>query len=291
VPPAAGRERAGGPILTDGDPPDGLTVATRHYYWKPSHALFHAFELEAYAAAGADFSRPVLDLGCGDGTFAAMLRDRGVLGAVDVAVEPDAARLRRARASGLARAVRADARALPLTAGAFGSVLANSVLNAIPDSPDACLSEVDRVLVPGGTFVLTLPTAGVDRTRLGPRVLRALGARGAAERLRERVNRRLDVLQVRDEAGWLSALERGGFRVERVLRYFTPRQAAWTNLLSLHAFRVFAPLRLLGAGSVSRLAARVEARLFRRLFAAETGLADPGRGGASILVVARKGRA
>jgi SAM-dependent methyltransferase len=264
-----------------------LTVSTRHYYWKPSHALFHAFELEAYAGAGVVLARPVLDLGCGDGTFAAMLRDRGVLTAVDVAVEPDAGRVRRAGALGFSSAVRGDARALPLAGGAFGSVVANSVLNAIPDSLSSCLSEVDRVLVPGGMFVLTLPTAGVDRTRLGPRLLRAVGARGAARRLQARVNRRLDVLQVRDESSWLAAIESGGFRIERVRRYFTPRQAAWTNLLSLQLFRAFAPLRLLGGGTVGRLAARVEARLFRPLFRVETG-AGAGRDGASILVVARK---
>ncbi len=251
--------------------------------------MFHAFELEAYASAAVAFARPVLDLGCGDGTFAAMLHDRGLLRAVDVGVEPDPGRLRRARGAGFSGAVRADARALPLATGVFGSVLANSVLNAIPDSVDACLSEVHRVLVPGGTFVLTLPTAGVDRTRLLPRILRGLGAKDAAARLQGRVNRRLDVLQVRDEAGWLAALERSGFRVGRVLRYFTPRQAAWTNLLSLQVFRLFAPLRLVRGGPVGRAAARLEERLFRWLFAAETRVAGAGGGGASILVVARKG--
>lgn len=265
-----------------------MEIATRHRYWRPSHALFHAFELEAYAAAKVAFKRPVLDLGCGDGTFAAMLRERGLLGVLDVALEIDPERLRRARATGIRGPVRADARALPLRSEVMGSVLANSVLNALPRGPEACLAEVQRVLAPGGLFVLTVPTARAAGARLLPRVLRGLGARAAAGRLDQCLGRRLEEVQLRDEGAWGSALECAGFRVERVRRYFTPRQAVWTDALDLPPMRVLAPLRRAGAGRLGRAAARIEERALRPLFEAEARSESVASAGTSILVVARK---
>jgi hypothetical protein len=54
---------------------DGFAIASEHYYWIPSHAFFRSFEPEEYANTKVDFKRPLMDLGCGDGVFAAMLQE------------------------------------------------------------------------------------------------------------------------------------------------------------------------------------------------------------------------
>jgi hypothetical protein len=85
-------------------------------------------------------------------------------------------------------------------------------------------------------------------------------------------------------------LEGGGFSIEQVRPYFTPRQARWWNLLTLQVVRVFALSKLLGRPWSKRLAAGLQQRLFQRIFLKEQAV-DPGlkrdRAG-FLLIVARK---
>jgi 2-polyprenyl-3-methyl-5-hydroxy-6-metoxy-1,4-benzoquinol methylase len=119
-----------------------------------------AFLLERAAAAGAPAERPrrALDVGCGQGRFAAELRRAGfTVVAADVAEEP----LRRARASYPAL----DFRLLPLQApwpledAAFDVVWAGETIEHVVDTA-GWLSEVRRVLRPGGILVLSTPAHG-----------------------------------------------------------------------------------------------------------------------------------
>jgi 2-polyprenyl-6-hydroxyphenyl methylase/3-demethylubiquinone-9 3-methyltransferase len=100
----------------------------------------------------------VLDLGCGDGVFAEVLVEGGTsVVAVDVA---DAA-LRRARR----RVPQLEARLapiddhLPLEDNTFELVWASEVIEHIADTA-RWLSEVRRVLAPGGRLLLTTPSHG-----------------------------------------------------------------------------------------------------------------------------------
>jgi SAM-dependent methyltransferase len=104
----------------------------------------------------------LLDLGCGGGrhAFEAMRR-----GARVVALDSDAAEVKDAAAlmaameaqdEGKGVAVVGDATALPFPDGAFDRVIAAEVLEHIP--PDrAAISELARVLRPGGTIAVTVP--------------------------------------------------------------------------------------------------------------------------------------
>lgn len=118
-----------------------------------SHALRSGFLHEHVAPA-----QRVLDVGCGEGAFAAELAAAGaqVLG-VDVAEEP----LRRARA----RHPELDLRLVdgegpwPLPDAAFDVVWAGEVIEHVPDTA-AWLSEVRRVLRSGGSLLLSTPANG-----------------------------------------------------------------------------------------------------------------------------------
>ena len=112
-----------------------------------------AFLVE-HVAAGAR----VLDVGCGEGVFAAELARSGasVVG-IDVAEEP----LRRARAlhPGLELALVDGEGRWPLEDSSFDVVWAGEVIEHVADTA-AWLSEIRRVLRSGGTLLLSTPAHG-----------------------------------------------------------------------------------------------------------------------------------
>jgi len=117
---------------------------------------------EALALARAAGARPgasVLDLCCGAGGLDLLVAVRTGCQTTGVDLDTDALRIARAGAtrSGLqdqTRYVRADAARLPF-ARAFDAVLLYETLLAFPD-PRPLLSEVARVVRPGGRLALTL---------------------------------------------------------------------------------------------------------------------------------------
>jgi SAM-dependent methyltransferase len=109
----------------------------------------------------------LLDLGCGFGRHAFEGFRRG---ARVVACDLSAAELKEVRATfeamhvygeappeGLAAAVNGDATRLPFADGTFDRIIASEVLEHIPDDM-AALTELVRVLRPGGTMAVTVPS-------------------------------------------------------------------------------------------------------------------------------------
>jgi SAM-dependent methyltransferase len=100
----------------------------------------------------------VLDLGAGDGTFAAELRAAGCdVVAADVAEE--ALRRARARVPGLDARRLEEGAPLPLDEDAFDAVWAGEVLEHVADVV-GLLAEVRRVLRWGGRLLVTTPYHG-----------------------------------------------------------------------------------------------------------------------------------
>jgi trans-aconitate methyltransferase len=90
----------------------------------------------------------ILDLGCGDG----QLTERVALsGANVVGVDASPEMVRASRERGI-EAIEASAEALPFDSGAFDAVFSNAALHWVRDH-DAMMSQVHRVLKPGGRFV------------------------------------------------------------------------------------------------------------------------------------------
>ncbi|MCW3031907.1 MAG: hypothetical protein QOK19_2545 [Solirubrobacteraceae bacterium] len=139
-------------------------MPSRHYHealWQdvPVGAIPGGFELRcSFLLSNVASGQRVLDLGCGEGWFAAALQQAGVsvLGA-DVAEEP----LRRARAAhpGLELELLEDEASWNLPDGAFDVVWAGEVIEHVADTA-GWLSEVRRVLRSGGTLLLSTPSLG-----------------------------------------------------------------------------------------------------------------------------------
>ena len=125
----------------------------------PSEAFWRLLELEAVRDAADLFREPVLELGCGDGTFT---RLTGISVAVGSDRGPRA--VERARAQGpYERTLRLDVHDLaPDRHGRFATVWANSVLEHV-DGLQHALPRIRAALEPGGRLVATVPLAEMDR--------------------------------------------------------------------------------------------------------------------------------
>jgi SAM-dependent methyltransferase len=129
--------------------------------------------LAAAVRARAGPGGRVLDLGCGSGDLARHLTDLGLrVTGCDIS-ERMLEQAERADPAGAWVTLDPAWRELPFPAGAFGAVVASSVLEYVRD-PEAVLRECGRVLAPGGSVLVTVPDI-----RHPVRWLEWLAARGA----------------------------------------------------------------------------------------------------------------
>lgn len=144
----------------------GERVVVAQYCSTPEQYLIYLFHRASYRFAGAyTRGRKVLDFGCGSGYGSAEIAaDASSVTGVDVSAEA----IEQARADFSApnlsfQLVEAE-RSLPFPDRSFDTVLSFQVIEHVAD-PAGYLSEIRRVLRPGGHLVLTTP----DRdTRLLP---------------------------------------------------------------------------------------------------------------------------
>lgn len=120
----------------------------------PLGRVVEALELDlVFEMAGDLQGAAVLDVGCGDGSYALEAAARGATATgIDRAPEMIAAARARGAGSG-ARFVEGDALALPFADGSFDVVIAVTLLCFVADAEGA-VREMARVLRPGGRLVL-----------------------------------------------------------------------------------------------------------------------------------------
>ena len=134
------------------------TTPLEYARWRESALGIVTERLERTAVldlAGPLAGRDVLDVGCGDGTYAiAAARAGARVSAVDCSALVVEAARRHAEDAGLTLQLNvADALALPFGAERFDVVLAVTVLCFVPD-PSRAVAEMARVLRRGGVLVL-----------------------------------------------------------------------------------------------------------------------------------------
>lgn len=141
----------------------------------PLCAGTHAHLLTATGITGSRMvGRRVLDVGTGTGELAGLAARHG---AVVVAADPDEAMLERARQHAAdACLVLGGVPLLPFAAASFDVVLANFVINHVPD-PRAGVRELARVTDPEGLVGITIwPSETSVQNRLWAEVIAASGA-------------------------------------------------------------------------------------------------------------------
>lgn len=191
------------------------------HYSQPATAIWRLFEsevvLDHLQASGRG-----LDLGCGDGTLAAVLFSR-VTGVrwTGLDIDPEDARI--ARQAGVYERVHtASATAIPEGDASFDVVFSNSALEHI-EQLDQVLGEVRRVVRPSGRLVFTVPSESFRDELFWPRVIRAAGARRLTARYVAALDRRIAHVNYLSADGWRELLGRHGFEMTVCLPYLSRR--------------------------------------------------------------------
>lgn len=161
---------------------------------------------------------PVLDLGCGDGDFAATSFDTRVFAGLD----PDRRALERAAARlAYENLIHAQAERIPLPDGRMGTVVAISVCEHIRDV-DRVIQEAHRVLKPGGQFVLSVPTHLFADMLLGSTVCRRAGFDALGRGYGAWFNRLSRHIHIDPPEVWCDRLRSAGFEIVSWRYFLTP---------------------------------------------------------------------
>jgi glycosyltransferase involved in cell wall biosynthesis/SAM-dependent methyltransferase len=176
----------------------------------PFHALVRSVE-HRLLRRSAPFAAPLLDLGCGDGSFASMLFPQGTA----IAVDSDHAQCCEAgKRKAHQHVINSDAAALPFPREYFQTVVSNCVIEHIKDV-EGVLREVYRVLRPDGKFFFGVPSHRFGEMLFFAALARRMGFAGLGNAYARWFNRRSIHIHLDSPEVWINRLARHGFRVNR----------------------------------------------------------------------------
>lgn len=164
------------------------------------------------AVEGGSFSRhslnaPVLDLACGDGVFAEAVYNSKI----DVGLDLDEESLKRADGK-YQSVILGDVTSLPFEDNAFQTAISACALEHIPDLQKA-LSEVHRVLRPGGIFIFSVPSIYFGDMLLKTLLLRILGLNKKADEYIKKKNFKSSHIHVYELEKWKAVLTSCNFKL------------------------------------------------------------------------------
>lgn len=208
-----------------------------HLRTLPIHrALVRSVEARLFWELDAELIDPILDLGCGDGTFAqiALPTHHGRI----VGLDPRPEDVREARARGAyALVMVADGAHIPCAGASFPTVISNCVLEHVAPL-DATLREVARVLRPGGRFI-----TGVVGDRFASMLLGSRLFGPAYGRWFNRISVHHNTFS---PAGWSARFAAAGLAVESWRYYVSPGALKLFDLSHYYGAPSLLTRRLLG---------------------------------------------
>jgi ubiquinone/menaquinone biosynthesis C-methylase UbiE len=175
--------------------------------------------VECGILSGLRFERPVLDLGCGDGLFAATLFEDRVDHGIDISPREIAL----ARKSGKYHHLEvARAGSLPFYDNYFRAIFSNCVIEHL-DELGECFREARRVLKPGGKFYCTTHSDHYEDYFLYSTILKKLGFEGLAARYSGIWKNLWEHSNCFPADEWISRLKKAGFAEAKATPYFSRR--------------------------------------------------------------------
>jgi SAM-dependent methyltransferase len=201
---------------------------------QPATALWRSIELKHLIESGAvPLEGHGLDLGCGDGRLAQVLRDALNANWHLVGVDADPKEVAMARELAMYESVReAEGSATGLPPNSFDFVFSNSVLEHV-DAFRETLLEVSRVLKPGGRFIYTVPSEFFPENLGEPKVVGRL-ATGVRDTMayRREIDRRLAHRHYLTVDGWRAELSAVALELVRSSYYMTVAETRRWALIS-----------------------------------------------------------
>lgn len=178
-------------------------------------ALLRSIEARFYQHI--DLPEPILDLGCGDGHFASLTFDQPLSAGIDPWWGP----LNKAKESGAYQFVfQSLGDQLPFPNHYFGSVISNSVLEHISEVQPV-LTDVSRVLRPGGKLVVTVPSQYFTEYLGGAQWFEKMGLTTLADAYRRFFNRIARHAHTDSPERWSRRLAQAGLEIDRWQYYFS----------------------------------------------------------------------
>lgn len=229
-----------------------------------TRSLMRSMELSMLWEVKDLFARPVLDLGCGDGLFSALFLPK-----IEAGIDLDGEVLEKVRPLGVYQELKqADAtKHIPFNDSHFGTVVANSVVEHIPDT-ESLLKEVSRVLAPEGVFVFTTYTD--DFTHY---LERFFGPKEAA-----RINERIYHTSLYQPEKWQRLLGENNLEMVECRRYLPYKTVVIYRLFNSALFKLI-------EFSLKKYLWRLSRARFCRLIRDSIYLGEEGCG---MLIVAKK---
>jgi len=200
-----------------------LTEFMMHAPFQPATNYWRAVEIEEIIKFGLPMGHG-LDLGCGDGHLMAIILGHvGERDLVGLDIDPQETSLASER-NIYGEVITATADGLPFSASQFDFVFSNSVLEHILNI-EGVLSEVARILKPGGRFLFTVPGADFHRCLRGPRIF------GNRERYLRETDARCFHLRYWDASQWTEYLQKVGLTKTHDHEYLSPAQVQrWESI-------------------------------------------------------------
>jgi len=228
----------------------------------PHRALLRSVECKFMNAV--ELVHPVLDIGSGDGNFASIAYDEPI----DVGLDPmerDLLEAATMRPRVYLDVVQGSATALPFGDASFATVVSNCVIEHIPDV-DRTLSEISRVLKPGGVFATTLPSEHYPEFLLGATALRKVRLDRASAAYGDFFNKISYHYHVDPPGVWQERLQRVGLEMNKHAYYFSETAHHAFDLAHYLGIPNLVSKRLLGKWVLHPVQMKPFARWYRKFY-------------------------
>jgi ubiquinone/menaquinone biosynthesis C-methylase UbiE len=264
------------------------------YFDSPGLALYRA--LEARLLSRHEYLEPVLDLGCGDGSFSSGLLSGAKIGYVyglDISLED--AQCANSRKF-YHQIIMGDIQSMGFKDGSFQTIYCNCVLEHVRKIRESIL-EIGRIAKQGGSFLFTVPSEKYGELLFFYSLYRKMDLSSRAEKYLRRVNQRLNHFHCYDFATWKEMLEEAGFEVTSWCYYSSSKShkvydlmfnsvgIGRVTLLAVHC-RLARFCDKLRMGFFRKFTAAVFGRLFRKYY--ENDEEEAKLGGGGLFIEARK---
>ncbi|VAX23696.1 hypothetical protein MNBD_NITROSPINAE02-1758 [hydrothermal vent metagenome] len=179
-----------------------------------------------------DLTGSILDVGCGDGVFASILMENKNH-KIEMGIDFDIGELVKAkRQSVYKNIVNCDTTNLPVKDSSYDTVISNSVFEHIPNL-DGALSEISRILKPGGRFIITIPSHHLSDMFLFTKIFNKLGLSSMGKWYSDIKNKAWKHYHLYSPETWVEILSRCGLRVVEY-KYLHSKEV--TELCDLFSF-------------------------------------------------------
>jgi SAM-dependent methyltransferase len=144
-------------------------------------------------------------------------------------IDRDAVALKRAKRV-LPGVVQGDARYLPYANESFNAVTAICVVEHLPEI-DRCLSEIARILKPGGVLIATVPSHEWKELFFWNRLLSMVGLKRWGRRLADAYDQELVHLNLLSRTEWKERFSHAGLELERIDGWLDQRTTGFVSFV------------------------------------------------------------